>query len=262
MTAYDEVLATLASVPWSLAPEVTPIWPVGRSNIEFFLGTASSMDFPVGGVMVVGNNFSSLDGWRTYAEGPDLESSTRTWRNLRLMIASSGVPTEKFWFTNYCYGVMDRGAESYDFPARVIERLQFDRVFAETVRAMKPMVVVSLGRLASRFVGTDYAARKNVDTRTILAHSTKLMATVHPLMDLVQRSRQARFPVAKVNVSARSTLTRSCKIAATRTDRDVAEALGARFRSRFGGRLERHDAILLPEARPHSRRRRRCREMK
>ena len=99
---------------------------------------------------------------------------TRTWRNLRLMIEASGVNIERFWFTNYCHGVMAQGAESYDFPGHIIKTLEFDHVFEKCVGAMRPALIVSLGRLAARHLGTDYARRETVERRTIANHPTNL----------------------------------------------------------------------------------------
>jgi len=75
---------------------------------------------------------------------------------------------------------MEQDAESYDFPGRIIRTLEFNRVFEKCVGAMRPILIVSLGRLAARHLGTDYARRETVERRTIGNHPTKLMVTVHP----------------------------------------------------------------------------------
>ncbi len=182
-SVYEHILAALDSVPWDRAPEVFPIRPLARTNIDFFPGHCGYVgpEFPLrDGIMVVANNFSSVKGWQDYSGDADRESMTRTWRNLRLMIEASGVEIERFWFTNYCHGVMEQGAESYDFPGRIIKTLEFDRVFEKCVGAMRPALIVSLGRLAARHLGTDYARRETIERRTIASHPTKLMAAVHP----------------------------------------------------------------------------------
>jgi hypothetical protein len=145
---YKAILRSLDSVPWSKVPEVTPIRPIRRDNIDFFPGHVGHVGpiFPVGGIMVVGNNFSTLAGWRSYEDGPDRESDTKTWQRLRLMIEASGEQIEDWWFTNYCLGVMDGPSESYDFPRRVTKVLEFERVFAECVAAMRTS--------ADRFAGS------------------------------------------------------------------------------------------------------------
>lgn len=159
-----------------------PIKPLNRKNVEFFPGHCGYVgsDFPVGGIMVLANNFSTLNGWNDYCKEPDRESGTPTWRKLRLMIAASGLPMEPFWFTNYCHGVMDRAKESYDFPHRIIKKLEFDRVFMECVEAMRPTLIVTLGNLPAQCIGTDFALRNDIESRTISGHQTRLLAAVHP----------------------------------------------------------------------------------
>jgi hypothetical protein len=111
---YEAILASLESLPWRSVPEVTPIRPLARKNIDFFPGQVGHTGpaFPVGGVMVVGNNFSSVKGSNDYAIGADERSTTATWRKLRVMIEASGVPWDHLWFTNYCLGAMERSKES------------------------------------------------------------------------------------------------------------------------------------------------------
>ena len=103
-----------------------------------------------------------------------------TWRKLRLMIDGSGLAMDRFWFTNYCHGVINSPQESYNFPASVIKVLEFSRIFEECVRIMQPSLIVSLGLLPAKHLGTDFASRENIERRTILGHPTCLLAAVHP----------------------------------------------------------------------------------
>lgn len=180
---YEAILAALLAVPWDRAPEVIPIQPLDRVHIDFFPGQRGFFgpDFPhQNGIMVVGNNFSRLSGWKDYIESPDRQSEIATWRKLRIIIDASGLGIGRFWFTNYCHGVMDRNRESYSFPKHVIKRLEFDKLFEKCVALMKPALVVSLGSLASDLLKTDYEQREKIDRRTIAGHPTKLIAAVHP----------------------------------------------------------------------------------
>jgi hypothetical protein len=179
---YAAIMTALESLPWSSVPEVKLISPIPRTHIDFFPGHRGHIGerFPVGGIMVVGNNFSSLKGWGDYNASPDVESPTSTWRKLRLVIDGSGLPWEDFWFTNYCFGVMDRKAESYDFPDRIIKALEFESMFSKSVAAMRPRLVVSLGRLAANHLRTDYRFRERIDERVIGGHPARLLAAVHP----------------------------------------------------------------------------------
>lgn len=178
---YEAILKSLESVPWSKAAEVTPIRPIPRDHIEFFPGHVGYVgaNFPVGGIMAVGNNFSNLVNWRKYETGADHESDTKTWSRLRLMIAASGEPIENWWFTNYCLGVIDGPSESYNFPRRTIKLLEFQRVFAECVAAMRPRLIVALGRPVADSLKADYS-RERIEATTVGGHATRLLATVHP----------------------------------------------------------------------------------
>lgn len=180
--AYAAIVALLDSVPWPLAPNVTVIRPQNRTSLDFFPGQRGYAGeyFPVGGVMVVGNNFATLKGWADYCSSPDCGSAIPTWRNMRVIVEASALPIERFWFTNYCLGVIDRDRESYDFPAPLVKALQFQRVFEGCVAAMRPSVIVSLGRSAARHLSTDYKRRERTEVRTIGTHKTRLLAAVHP----------------------------------------------------------------------------------
>ena len=130
--------------------------------------------------MIVGNNFSSLSGWKTYSESSYRQSETTTWRKLQLMIDASGLGIGRFGFTNYCHGVMEQKSECYSFPKHIVRSLEFNQLFTTFVASMKPALIVSLGNLASDLLGTDYKQRDKIDRRTIAGHSTKLIAAVHP----------------------------------------------------------------------------------
>jgi hypothetical protein len=179
---YEAILASLESLPWRSVPEVTPIRPLARKNIDFFPGQAghTGPSFPVGGVMMVGNNFSSVKGWNDYATGADEQSTTATWRKLRVMIEASGVPWDDFWFTNYCLGAMERSRESYDFPHRVVKALKFETMFERSVAEMRPRLIVSLARAAAKHLRTDYERRERLDEKDLGGHATRLLAAVHP----------------------------------------------------------------------------------
>ena len=179
---YASILSALDSIPWSLASEVTPLRPTDRNSLDFFPGHHGyeGAVFPVGGIMMVGNNFSTTKGWGDYCASPDRDSPTKTWRQLRPIIKASGVPLERFWFTNYCHGALVGDDESYEFPGKLIKALDFARFFEHCVAEMRPMLVVSLGVLAARYLRTDYAFREKTETRTIAGHQTKLLAAVHP----------------------------------------------------------------------------------
>ena len=206
---YASILSALDSIPWSRAPKVLPTRPIDRNSLDFFPGHHGfeGAEFPVGGIMMVGNNFSSTKGWGDYCASRDRDSLTSTWCQLRPMIEASGVPLEHFWFTNYCHGALDKRKESYDFPAKTIKALEFASFFEHCVEAMRPVLVVSLGVLAARHLRTDYAFREKTETRMIAGHETKLLAAVHPSAWTWQKrgftDRDFRYEGARIGKAAR-----------------------------------------------------------
>lgn len=180
---YESILATLDSVPWLLAPSVTPIRPVGHEALSFFPGQRGFVGskFPVGGVMFVANNFDNLSGWLSYSSDLNRRDDTRTMNILRkIVIPEAGIATNSFWLTNCCLGVMDRNSMRYRFAKRICLLLEFGRVLDECAALMRPRLIVSMGGLAAEFLKTDYRQRKRVDWRSFGGHETRLMAIVHP----------------------------------------------------------------------------------
>jgi hypothetical protein len=149
--AYSKILAALSSIEWKEAPTVTPIAPIEGAAPNFFPGQRgfSGETFPVGGIMLVGNNFDCLKGWETYRTVAEHESNSRTWSRLRkYIVAESGLGLERFWFTNYCFGVKDnrskkessKGDPCYGFYARERRALDFPRASESCVNAMRPVI--------------------------------------------------------------------------------------------------------------------------
>lgn len=174
---YAGVLSALRSIPWDLAKEVTPIEPRAFKHLAFFPGRKgySGTDFPVHGVMLVGNNYDNLDCWN---KEKDEESASPTWKRLRaITFPVSKVPCERFWFTNYCHGVMRSKNSRYEFPPRIRTLLEFRRVFEECVVAMQPKVIVSLGGFARHYLKFE---RGEAKPQTIMGHETLVLAAYHP----------------------------------------------------------------------------------
>jgi len=179
---YERILAVLDDVPWAAVPHVERIYPRDRQNIDFFPGQRgfAGPTFPVGGIMMVGNNFCSRSGeggLPSWLEAPDVPSAIKTWRRLRdFTIPSSGLSIERFWFTNYCHGAMDvrdkkgKIRESYRFRSTFVKTLCFDKVFERHVELMQPRLIVSLGSPARDWL-------KVVDRTTV---GSEIIAITHP----------------------------------------------------------------------------------
>jgi hypothetical protein len=183
--AYADILAALESVEWHLSQgKVTPISPIGHKEVNFFPGQRgfSGPKFPVGGVMMVGNNFASLAGWLRYSANLDYHDTTTTWNRLNgLILPATEVCLEEFWFTNFSLGVMDVDSETYTFPPKSRKDLKFKTVFEKFVVAMRPRLIVALGGDVASYIKADYAGRQTdraPDVRLCYGHPT--VAMLHP----------------------------------------------------------------------------------
>jgi uracil-DNA glycosylase len=182
---YADVLEAFEALPWHEAEAhwVTKIAPVGHESLSFFPGQRGffGAQFPLGGIMLVANNFDNLDGWLAYESNlDDKDESATMLKFTELIQPETHEPMEQFWFTNYCLGVMKKRTRRYRFPHAAVEALQFRPFFHRCVEVMKPRLIVTLGAYAATWLGTDYAARERVDSKTFGKHTTRLMAIVHP----------------------------------------------------------------------------------
>lgn len=182
--AYAEILEAYEALPWGDAAHhhVTKIAPQGHPGISFFPGQRGFVGpaFPVGGVMIVANNYDNLAGWNAYRPNLAAEDTSRTMVTfLNHVLPHTGRSLEHFWFTNYCLGVMDRPTSQYKFAHQAAKALKFDHFFERCVQAMRPQLIVSLGAYAAEWLRTDFARRERIDERVIGGHSTRLLAVVH-----------------------------------------------------------------------------------
>jgi hypothetical protein len=156
-------------------PEVTPIQPLERDGLSFFPGHRGFLgsSFPVGGVMLVANNFDNLANWLKYESDPSAVDDSRTSKNMRKILAAASVALEDCWFTNYALGVMDRPTSQYEFPRRIREQLELARVFRECVDIMRPRLIVAMGDYAQ-----DYLKVRRGEVFDL--HGTRAVAIWHP----------------------------------------------------------------------------------
>lgn len=182
--AYADILAALDSVQWHLYKDkVTPIAPMGHKRLAFFPGQRgfSGLKFPVGGVMIVGNNFSNLTFWRDeYSPNLDYDGYSPTWSRLnKRILPATGIPRDNFWFTNFSLGVMDEPESTYTFPPCIREGLAFENVFRKCVDAMQPALIVALGEAPASYL--DYVGKiSHPKSNEQLWGGRPMIATLHP----------------------------------------------------------------------------------
>jgi hypothetical protein len=113
-------------VPRTVFPKhVLPI-PACIGGTAFFPGgrgvylegrDPASVNFPVGGVMVLGHNFDSEAAfWVSFQEG-GRSKSNKTWSQLLRLLKACSVPVEKCFFTNAFMGLCE-GDDNQNFRGR------------------------------------------------------------------------------------------------------------------------------------------------
>ena len=99
---YAAVLEALDSIDWERAAElgVTKIRPTGKhAELNCFPGQRGFVGerFPVGGIMLVANNFDNLSGWLDYEANPDFCDISPTWAKLlNCVLPNTDVPLAEF----------------------------------------------------------------------------------------------------------------------------------------------------------------------
>lgn len=112
--------------------------------------------FPIGGVMVLGHDFHSEEGYeKSLARGAEPERSP-TWRSLRKLLGEVPIPVEDCFFTNFYMGLR-KGAETTGvFPAAG-DRAFVDhckRFLIQQLRAQRPSLVITLGMQVPPLIAT------------------------------------------------------------------------------------------------------------
>ena len=157
--------------------------------------------FPVGGVMVLGHDFHSEEGYGASYRAGGEPLTLPTWNNLTKLFAAVGMPVERCFFTNLYMGLREGSATTCPFPgakdpAFVSHCAEF---LLQQLRVQRPSLVVTLGIQVPPVVGTlspelaDWAegkglkhldavgpVRRNVTLRGLDAYRTTVIALIHP----------------------------------------------------------------------------------
>lgn len=193
MENYRRVLDVLRSVPSH--PYVTPIEPNGHTALSFFPGQRGFVgpSFPIGGIMLVGNNFDNLKHWLEYRDNPLAVDTTKTFKRLTQdILPAAQVELENCWLTNYALGVMDKPTSQYEFPAKVQAALQLKKKFAQFVDIMRPRLIVIMGAYVRGYVGIDRGSvRRMFGTNVIGIHHPSARGPLEQFRAEGQRIREA-----------------------------------------------------------------------
>ncbi len=103
---------------------------------------------PIGGTMIVGNNFHNVKGFeRSRKESGENSKKNPTWRNLIRFICQTGLKKEECFFTNAYMGLLTSdsalgqspGARDINFRARCVKFL------GEQIKVVQPRLILTLG---------------------------------------------------------------------------------------------------------------------
>ena len=112
--------------------------------------------FPVGGVMVIGQDFDTVDGYRrSCAEGAERLTSP-TWRGLIELFGHAGVSVSDCFFTNAFAGLRVDGPPTGPFPGAVDTAFtdQCGRLLGAQIALQRPRLVITLGGKVPRMLAT------------------------------------------------------------------------------------------------------------
>lgn len=113
-------------------------------------GTLPLPVFPIGGVMVLGHDFHSENGYRKSLDEGRERMSQPTWRNLLKILRTAEIRPEDCFFTNVYMGLRAGTAKTGVFPGASNDQfvqhcLSFLRVQIATQR---PSLIITLGKYA------------------------------------------------------------------------------------------------------------------
>jgi len=163
MHPVDELRAALPAVepyPPGMIPVPTQIvgtafFP-GGTGLWNPAGTATLGTWPRRGVLVLGQDFDSEQGYlASRAAGCEVGRSA-TWRALLPVLAEAAIPLESCFFTNAYMGLRDGSRATGPNPGSS-DRGFVDRCrafFLHQVRLQAPSVVIALGHATPRFLAT------------------------------------------------------------------------------------------------------------
>lgn len=150
-TALDTLRVSLQSVaPY---PKGVLELPKPIQGTAFFPGgdglykELGPLIFPVAGIMVLGHDFHSEDGYKRSFKLGGERLTDPTWRNLLLLLREAQIPLNDCFFTNFYVGLREGTATTGVFPGAkdkaFVARCQ--SFFLKQVEVQRPKVILTLG---------------------------------------------------------------------------------------------------------------------
>jgi hypothetical protein len=103
--------------------------------------------FPTGGVMVLGHDFHSEDGYRASLRHGRESPAQPTWRNLVDVLRRASIPLERCFFTNYFMGLRQGAQTTGVFPGARDEVFvtHCRSLLLDQLRTQRPSLILTLG---------------------------------------------------------------------------------------------------------------------
>ena len=131
----------------SFFPGGTGLW-FGDSNVI--------PKMPIHGVMVLGHDFHSVDGYKWARQHVVENLNNPTWRNVRALLALAEIPLQQCFFTNVYMGLRQGEATTGRFPGAAspafVQRCR--DFFLMQIRLQQPALVLALGSHVPPFLAT------------------------------------------------------------------------------------------------------------
>lgn len=122
----------------------------GRAFVPVGRGHAPEVAFPIGGVMVLGQDFGNERNLDDVVAAGEETDAVPTWREIGKALRAEDIPIEACWFTNYVMGVRPghesncRGRSPGLRHGGGLRRACAD-LFSRQLRTQRPCAVVVLG---------------------------------------------------------------------------------------------------------------------
>lgn len=110
--------------------------------------------FPLGGVMVLGHDFHSEEGYRASLARGHERYSQPTWRNLTVLLGEAGVDLGACFFTNVYMGLRAGAKTTGPFPGATDPAFvaHCRRFLVRQLAAQRPALILTLGVYAPRML--------------------------------------------------------------------------------------------------------------
>lgn len=117
-------------------------------------GMSEAPTFPLGGVMILGHDFHSEEGYEWAKENVAANLETPTWRHLQPLLKTSEVCLADCFFTNVFMGLRTGTATTGQFPGATDQAFvgRCQKFFVHQVNTQRPRLIVALGAHVPSFL--------------------------------------------------------------------------------------------------------------